>query len=116
MLDKAAVREAFIIAAIATGGFREGTFAKLKYRHVREDLEANRFPIHIHVEASITKGKYHDYDTFLNVEASKLLKIYIEGRRKGTIKMPPEELTDESPLIRNSTNGKESVRCQRKNR
>jgi hypothetical protein len=106
MLDKAAVREAFIIAAIATGGFREGTFAKLKYRHVREDLETNRFPIHIHIEASIVKGKYHDYDTFLNIEASKLLKIYIEGRRKGTIKMPPEELTDESPLIRNSTNGK----------
>jgi len=106
MLDKAAVREAFIIAGIATGGFREDTFAKLKYRHVREDLEANRLPIHGHIEAAITKGKYHDYDTFLSVEASKLLKIYIDGRRKGTQKMPPEELTDESPLIRNSTNGK----------
>ncbi len=42
MLDKAAIREAFIVAAIASGGFREGTFAKLKYRHVKEDLEAGQ--------------------------------------------------------------------------
>ena len=102
MLDKSATRESFIIAAIATGGFREGTFAKLKYRHVREDLEANRIPIHIHVEAAITKGKYHDYDTFINAEASHLLKLYIEDRKRGSRIMPPEELTDDSPLIRNS--------------
>lgn len=102
MLDKAAVREGFIVAGIATGGFREGTFAKLLYRHVKEDLEAGRVPIHIHVEAEITKGKYQDYDTFLNAEASQLLKLYIEDRRRGGRTMPPEELTDESPLIRNS--------------
>lgn len=102
MLDRSATRESFIIAAIATGGFREGTFAKLKYRHVREDLEANRVPIHIHVEAEITKGKYHDYDTFINTEASYLLKQYIEDRKRGNRRTPPEELTDDSPLIRNS--------------
>jgi hypothetical protein len=101
MLDKVSVREAFIIAGIATGGFREGTFSKLKYRHVKEDLEANRIPIHIHVEVEITKGKYHDYDTFLNAEASNLLKMYIADRRRGTEYTPPEEITDESPLIRN---------------
>jgi site-specific recombinase XerD len=102
MLEKAAIRESFIVAAIATGGFREGTFAKLKYRHVREDLEANRIPIHIHVEAAITKGKYHDYDTFINAEASHLLKLYIDDRKRGTRKRPPEEIADDSPLIRNT--------------
>lgn len=102
MLDKAAVREAFIVAAIASGAFREGTFTKLKYRHVKEDYEAGRVPIHIHVEAAITKGKYHDYDTFINAEASQLLKLYIEDRQRGGRSMPPEQLTDESPLIRNS--------------
>jgi site-specific recombinase XerD len=101
MLDKAATRESLVVAAIATGGFREGTFAKLKYRHVREDLEANRIPIHVHVEAAITKGKYHDYDTFINAEASHLLKLYIDDRKRGTRKRPPEEITDDSPLIRN---------------
>ena len=102
MLDKAATREAFIVAGISTGGFREGTFSKLKYRHVKEDIEADRIPIHIHVEATITKGKYHDYDTFLNAEASQLLKLYIEERRQGSRYTPPEIITDDSPLIRNS--------------
>jgi site-specific recombinase XerD len=102
MLDKAATRESFVIAGIASGGFREGTFSKLKYRHVKEDLEAGRIPIHIHIESNITKGKYHDYDTFLNAEASHLLKLYIDERRQGTPGMPPEIITDESPLIRNN--------------
>ena len=109
ILDKAASRESFIVAGIASGGFREGTFSKLKYRHVKEDLEAGRVPIHIHVEAPITKGKYHDYDTFLNAEASQLLKNYIEERKHGTRYTPPEQLTDESPLIRNSCIGHKVV-------
>jgi hypothetical protein len=104
MIDKSAIREAFIIAAIATGGFREGTFCRLKYRHVKEDLEAKRFPIHIHVEAEITKGKYHDYDTFINAEASQLLKMYISDRRRGSRYTPPEDINDESPLIRSDHN------------
>lgn len=104
MLDKSAIREAFIIAALATAGFREGTFCKLKYRHIKEDLEANRVPIHVHVEAEITKGKYHDYDTFLNAEASYLLKMYIADRRRGIRYTPPEEITDDSPLIRSDHN------------
>ncbi|MCW4024805.1 MAG: site-specific integrase [Candidatus Bathyarchaeota archaeon] len=109
MIDKSTIREAFIIAALATGGFREGTFCKLKYRHVKEDLEANIVPIHIHVEAQITKGKYHDYDTFLNAEASYLLKMYIADRRRGSRYTPPEEITDDSPLIRSDHNAHKIV-------
>jgi site-specific recombinase XerD len=101
ILDKADARDSFIVAGLATGGFREGTFAKLKYRHVKEDLEANIVPLHIHVEAKITKGKYHDYDTFLNDEATRLLKLYVSDRRNGSKTTPKEEITDESPLIRN---------------
>jgi site-specific recombinase XerD len=102
MLDKSATREGFIVAAFTTGGFREGTLSKLKYRHVKDDLEANRFPIHVHVEAEITKGKYHDYDTFLNIEACQLLKLYIQERRQGGRSMSPEDIADDAPLIRNS--------------
>jgi len=47
----------------------------LKYRHIKEDLEAKRIPLHIQAEAEITKGKNHDYDTFINAEASQLLKM-----------------------------------------
>ncbi len=59
-------------------------------------------PIHVHVEAEITKGKYHDYDTFIGQEASEYLRTYLEQRQQGspTGRTPPENIHDESPLIR----------------
>jgi len=76
---------------------------KLKYRHVKDDFEKGVIPLHIHIEAAITKGKYHDYDTFIGKEAAAYLREYIETRQLGSPegKIPPEILTDESPLIRN---------------
>ena len=104
LLDKSATREALIVALFAAGGFREGTLVRLKYYHVKEDFEANRVPIHLHIEAEITKGKYHDYDTFINQEASSLLRLYIQERKHGSIYTPPEEINDNSPLIRSIHN------------
>ena len=101
ILDLADLRSRVIITLFASGGFREGTLIKLKYRHVRRDLESGIVPIHIHVEAEITKGKYHDYDTFIGQEAVHYLRLYLQMRRKGTAKIPPEIINDESPLIRN---------------
>ena len=106
IMDLADLREKVIVSMLALGGFRLGTLSKLRYRHVRQDLEAGVVPIHVHVEAEITKGKYHDYDTFLGAEAVEYLKIYLETRKKGTRRdkwgIPPEELNDESPLVRDS--------------
>jgi site-specific recombinase XerD len=103
LLDIANLRGKVIVSCLALGAFREETLSKLKYRHVREDIENNILPIHVHIEAEITKGKYHDYDTFIGAEASQFLKLYLDQRKKGTVKLPPEELADESPLIRNET-------------
>ena len=100
LLDIADLRGKVIVSMLALGGFRIGTLAKLKYRHVKHDLERGITPVHIHVEAAITKGKYHDYDTFIGAEAVEYLKLYLEQRRRGTNKIPPENITDESPLIR----------------
>jgi hypothetical protein len=100
ILDITNLRGKVIVSCFALGTFREETLSKLQYRHVKKDIENNRISIHVHVEADITKGKYHDYDTFLGAEAAQYLNLYLEQRKKGTIKMPPEELTDESPLIR----------------
>ena len=100
LIEVAGLREKAMIAMLATSGLRIGTLVKLKYRHVKEDLEAGRVPVHIHVEAEITKGKYCDYDTFINEEAARYLKLYLDWRRRGTDKIPPEEITDESPLFR----------------
>jgi hypothetical protein len=69
---------------LALGGFRIGTLVKLQYRHVKRDLQKMRTPIYIHVEAEITKGKYHDYDTFLGQDASEYLRTYLELRSRGS--------------------------------
>lgn len=102
LLDLADLRERVIISMLALGGFREGTLVKLKYRHVKHDLDKGTVPLHIHIEREITKGKYGDYDTFLGPEAVRYLKLYLDSRRKGTKDVPPEEITDESPLIRDA--------------
>jgi len=103
LIDIANLRLKVIVSMLALGGFRIGTLAKLQYRHVKRDLEKSVIPIHIHIEAEITKGKYHDYDTFLGQEAADYLKAYLEMRRNGTktSKIPPENIHDETPLIRN---------------
>jgi integrase len=100
-ISVADIRGKVIIAMMAVGGFRNGTLVQLKYRHVKRDLEKGITPIHVHVEASITKGKHRDYDTFLNREASEYLKAYLDARKNGTIGQPPEFFNDESPLISN---------------
>jgi len=102
MIDMADIREKVIVSMLALAGFRIGTLVKLQYRHVKSDLEKLVTPIHIHVEAEITKGKYHDYNTFLGQEAAEFLRTYLELRRQGspTGRMPPENIHDESPLIR----------------
>ena len=102
LLDVANLREKVIITTLALGGFREGTLVRLRYRHVREDLARRIVPLHIHVESEITKGKYHDYDTFLGEEAVEYLRLYLEARRRGNLHrdIPPEAIDDDSPLIR----------------
>jgi integrase len=103
LVDIADIRGKLIVATLAQAGFRIGTLCKLRYRHIKEDLERNIIPIHIHVEAKITKGKYHDYDTFLGKEAVDYLRAYLDARKAGGLpnKIPAENLQDESPLIRN---------------
>jgi len=101
LIDISDLRQKLIISMLALGGFRIGTLIKLQYRHVRRDLEKGITPIHIHVESEITKGKYHDYDTFLSQEVADYLRAYLDIRRQGTQKIPPEHIHDASPLIRN---------------
>ena len=100
ILDVAGLRERVIITMLASGGFRIGTLAKLQYRHVKSDLERCVIPIHVSVPAEITKGKYNSYYTFVNWEAAEYLTAYLNARRRGTTYIPPENIQDESPLIR----------------
>ena len=106
LLTFADIREKVIITILALGGFRVGTLCKLEYRHIKDDLEQNIQPIHVRVEAEIVKGKTCDYDTFIGVEAIKFLKAYFNLRKRGSPcgKIPPEIITDTTPLIRTKSN------------
>jgi site-specific recombinase XerD len=102
ILDVADPREKTIVLLLSLGGFREGTLARLKYSHVKDDLERGILPVHVAVEADIVKGHYADYDTFLGEEAVNALRAYIEQRKRGSPdgKIPPETMTDDTPLVR----------------
>jgi hypothetical protein len=77
---------------------------------VKHDLEAGIIPVHVHVEASITKGHYADFDTFLGNDAVQYLREYLKARRQGIrvlgvlrrkgLSTKPEEINDDSPLLR----------------
>jgi site-specific recombinase XerD len=100
IIDVCNLREKLVVTLLGVSGLRIGTLTKLKYRHVKDDLEKNRVPILLNIEAEITKGKYHSYWTFLNQEASDYLRAYLDLRRRGTQYMDPEEINDETPLLR----------------
>jgi len=102
LIDAGNLRDRVAISMLAPGGFRLGTLCALKYYHVMDELEAGVTPLHIRVESEITKGKYGDYDTFIGQEAVQYLIAYLDYRRHGSPsgKIPPEEITPESPLIR----------------
>lgn len=101
-IGAAGLRERVAISFMALGGFRPNTLAKLRYRHVRQDLEKGVTPVHIHVEERITKGQYGDYDTFIGKEAVDYLEDYLNYRRRGSPceKIPAEEIHGESPVLR----------------
>jgi hypothetical protein len=99
LLEVADLREKVIVTLSALGGFRLCTLSQLRYYHVKADLEKGIVPVHLYIEAEINKGKYQSYWTFLNHEAVKYLKTYLDVRRVGTRNLPPESIVDESPLI-----------------
>jgi len=100
MIDLApTLRDKAMIAILATSGLRIGTLLQLRYKHVMEDLEANRTPCMVKVEADITKGKYASYITFISEEAVYYLRLYLDERRRGSKYIPPETITPETPLF-----------------
>jgi integrase len=96
------VRQRVIVALPALSGVRESTLCQLTYGHVRTDLEAGVVPVLLRIEPRITKGRYGGYTSFLGPEAAEYLKAYLQERRQGSEKFPPEVLRNDSPLIRDS--------------
>lgn len=107
MADYAAsTRNKAIILCLFQSGLRAGTLGNLDYGHVREQLEAGRVPIRLHVVPNIDKkSSLVDYYTFFGVEAADALRAYIAERRERG-----EDLKDDSPLFVDRASGIQGAR------
>jgi integrase len=88
------------ISFMYQSGIRPGSIPFLKYKHIKKDFEADIIPVHIHLSKEEVKGKYFGYDTFIGKQAVEDYRLYLELRRRGTDKIPPEIIKDDSPLFR----------------
>ncbi len=85
---------------------RDGEFLRLKYKHIKPDFEAGRTPLRVwivgdeEIRRNRIKIRHRRYDPYVGKETYEVLVNYFDSRRKGTDKIPPEVITDESPLLR----------------
>jgi len=88
-------------------GLRVGDLVRLKYGDVADGLERGEKFISLKL---VTQKSKIVAKTFIGEETVELLKKYIERRRKGTRRVPPEKVTRDSPLIRHSSEMKRTSR------
>lgn len=105
MCEVSGTRERAVILFQYQSGLRNDTIAKLRYRDIKEDLEAGLVPARVHVMPGYTKCKI-GHDTFVGRDAIEAFKASLDERRRGVAVRgaPPEKITDKSPLFRSGRN------------
>lgn len=86
-----------LILFLKDTGLRVSDVRKLNYGLVAEGLEKNLefIPLIVRTQKAGTIAF-----TFMGTESISAIKAYLEERRKGTRHLPPEVLTEKSPLFR----------------
>jgi len=84
-------------------GLRISDARRLNYGDIAEQLERGATLIQINIITQKTKLLAK---TFIGQEAIEALKTYIEERKRGSRRVEPEAITNESPLFRTWTSGK----------
>jgi hypothetical protein len=106
MVNVSDVRGRVVILFLFQSDLRDGEFVKLKYKHIKEDFEAGRTPIRVRIvddkaiKKRMVKIRYRRYDPYVGKDTYEALVDYFDSRRKGTEKIKPEMITDESPIVR----------------
>jgi integrase len=86
-----------IILFLKDSGLRASDARLLNYDHISEQLKNGSEFIPI---TRITQKVKTTAKTFIGPEAIHALKEYLKARQQGTRRLPPETLTDKSPLFR----------------
>lgn len=83
-------------------GFRVSDVRRINYGDLADGLErGDQFiPISLVTQKYKTTAK-----TFIGPEAIEAIKQYLNARRMGTRRIPPEQITHKTPLFRTSENG-----------
>jgi integrase/uncharacterized coiled-coil protein SlyX len=100
MKDKHKMRA--LILFLKDTGLRISDVRNLNYGHVSDGLEKDLkfIPLQLVTQKAKTVAK-----TFVGPEAIEALRLYLDERRKGTRRMPPEVITKDSPLFRTNEQG-----------
>jgi len=81
ILKHSSVRERTFYFFMIEAGLRPNTIVQLKYRHVREDYEANKTPMKIEIPVELLKDRVGDRFSFLGADGVNSLREYL-GLRK----------------------------------
>lgn len=106
MVDVSDTRGRLVILFLFQSSLRDGEIVRLKYKHIKEDFEACRIPIRVRIvedeeiKKRRVKIRYRRYDPYIGKDTYEALVSYFESRRRGTEKIEPENITDDSPIIR----------------
>ena len=92
-----------IILCLKDSGLRVSDLLALNYGDIADGLEKDEEFISLNIVTIKSKIVAH---TFLGSESIEALKEYLEKRKTGTRRIPPETITNESPLFRTNKNGK----------
>jgi len=94
ILGQSNLRNSLVYYFMIQGGLRPYTIAKLKYKDIKEDYEANIIPLRVVVRKEIAKGKYGNYYTFVAEETVSLLHRVLKHREINNT------LNDESYIVK----------------
>jgi len=78
IVNESDVRESAFYSLQAQSGLRPATICNLRFKHVKEDLLADRVPCKIDVPEEIAKGNYRSHFSFCGHETVKYLKLYLK--------------------------------------
>lgn len=97
LLEDTSLRIKAMILFLKDTGLRVSDVVVLRYGDLVKELESDQEFISLYL---ITKKNKIAAKTFVGPEAVEALKEYFEERRKGTRRIPPEEVGPDSPLFR----------------
>ena len=101
MLDKASIGVRALILFLKDCGLRVSDVARLKLGDLQPGLRNGYDFIPIQI---ITKKNKVQARTWIGPETVDALERYLDYRRRGTRRMPPEKVEDDSPVFRARTN------------